>query len=81
MENCLKVTNLLSKYHIGFNNKNFQASILGFVDNFEEHFESCVLNTQNPLKRALNKGNDLSTSKNELMKFFRGFRVFEYGLW
>ena len=43
--------------------------MLRFVDNFEQHFESCVLNTQNPLKRALNKVNGLNTSKNELMKF------------
>ena len=69
--------------HCGFNNKKsyFQTSMLGFVDNFEQHFESCVLNTQNPLKRALNKINDLNTSKNELMKIFHGFRVFEYALW
>ena len=51
--------------------------MLGFVDNFEQHFESCVLNTQNRLKRALNKVNNLNTSKNELMKTFSGFRVFE----
>ena len=42
----------------------FQASMLGFVDNFEQHFESCVLKIQNPLKRALNKVNGLNTSKN-----------------
>ena len=29
--------------------------MLGFVDNFEQYFESCVLNTQNPFKRALKK--------------------------
>ena len=33
----------------------FQTSVLGFVDNFEQHFESCALNTQNPLIIALNK--------------------------
>ena len=52
--------------------------MLGFVDNFEQHFENCVQNTQNPLKRALNKVDGLNTSKNQLIKIFRGFRVFEY---
>ena len=33
--------------------------MLGFMDNFEQHFESCVLNTKNPLKRALNNVNGL----------------------
>ena len=42
----------------------FQASMLGFMDKFEQHFESCVLKIQNPLKRALNKVNGLNTSKN-----------------
>ena len=51
--------------------------MLGFVDNFEQHFENCVQNTQNPLKRALNKEDGLNTSKNLLIKFFRGYRVFE----
>ena len=51
--------------------------MLGFVDNFEQHFESCVVKIQNPLKRALNKVNGFNTSKNELMKIFRGVRVFE----
>ena len=55
--------------------------MLGFVDNFEQHFESCVLKTQNPLERALNQINGLNTSKNYLMKIFHGFRVFEYALW
>ena len=51
--------------------------MLGFVENFEQHFESCVLSTQNPLKRSLNKVNGLNTCKKELMKIFLGFRVFE----
>ena len=74
---------MLCKYYFDFNNKKsyFQPSVLRFVDNFEQHFESCVLNTQNPLKRALNKVNGLNTSKNELMKIFSGFRVFEHALW
>ena len=55
--------------------------MLGFVDNFEQYFESCVLNTQNPFKRALNKVNGLITWKNEVNKIFRCFRVFEYALW
>ena len=58
----------------------FQGSMLSFVDNFEQHFESCVLITQNPLKIALNKINGLNTSKIQLIKIFRGFRVFEYAL-
>ena len=37
--------------------------MLGSVDNSEQHFESCVLITQNPLKIALNKINGLNTSK------------------
>ena len=74
---------MLSKYHFGFNYKKsyIQASMLRFVDNFKQYFESCVLNTQNPLKRALNKVNGLNTLKNELIKIFSGFRVFEYALW
>ena len=55
--------------------------MLGFVDNFEQYFESYVLNTQNPFKGALNKVNGLITSKNEVIKIVRGFRVFEYALW
>ena len=51
--------------------------MLGFVDNFEQHFESCVLKIQNPLKRALNKVNGLNTLKNQLMRIFRGFRLFK----
>ena len=49
-------------------------------DNCEQHFESYVLDTQNPLKGALNKLNGLNTSKNQLVKFFLGFRDFEYAL-
>ena len=67
----------------GFNNQKsylFQGSMLSFVDNFKQHFESYVLITQNPLKIALNKINDLNTSKIQLIKIFRGFRVFEYAL-
>ena len=49
----LKSNQFVIKYHFSFNNKKsyFQTSMLGFVDNFEQHFEGCVLNTQNPLKR------------------------------
>ena len=43
--------------------------MLGFVDNFEQRFESCVLNTQKPFKRALNQVNGLITSKIKLPKF------------
>ena len=51
------------------------------IDNFEQHFESCVLNTENAYKSAQNQINSVSTSRNELMKTFRGFRVFKYALW
>ena len=51
------------------------------IDNFEQHFESRVLSAQNASKSARNEINSLITSKNELIKIFRGFRVFEYGLW
>ena len=37
--------------------------MLRFMDNFEQHFEICVLIKQNSLKIALNKINDLNTSK------------------
>ena len=46
------------------------------IDNFEQHFESCVLNSQNAHKSAQNQINE-----HELMKIFCGFRVFEYALW
>ena len=63
---CLNATNLLSNYHFGFNNKKsyFQTSMPGFVDNLKQHYKICVLNTQNPFKRALNKANGLNKSKN-----------------
>ena len=50
------------------------------VDSFEQHFESCVLNAQNAKKSARNQIS-LKTLKNELLKIFRGFRLFEYSLW
>ena len=55
--------------------------MLGFLDNFEQHSESCVLNTQNPLRKALNKVNVLNTFKIEVMEIICGFRVLEYALW
>ena len=50
------------------------------IDNLEQHFDSCALNAQNAWKSAGNQINSLNTSKNELVKIFRGFRVFEYAL-
>ena len=41
------------------------------IDNFEQHFERCVVNAQNLFKSARNHINSLSSSKNVLMKFFR----------
>ena len=51
------------------------------IDNFEQHFESCVLKAQNALKIARNWINSFNTTKNDLMKIFHGFRGFEYALW
>ena len=51
------------------------------IDDFEQHFDSCILNAQNAKKSAQNQINSLNTSKNVLMKIFRGFRVFQYALW
>ena len=51
------------------------------LDNFEQHLESLILKAQNAEKSAQNKITSLNTSKNELLKIFRGFRVFEYALW
>ena len=51
------------------------------IDNFEQHFVNFVLKVQNVQKSAQNQINRLSSSKNVLMKIFRGFRVFEYALW
>ena len=58
-----------------------QTSMLVFVDNFEQHFESCFLNTKNPFKRALNKISCLITPKNEVTKFsvVPGFSNMLYG--
>ena len=50
------------------------------IDNFEQQFESFALSAQNGSKSAQNQINSLSTSRNELIKVFRGFRVFEYAL-
>ena len=36
---------------------------------------------QNANRSAQNQINSLNTLKNELVKIFRGFRVFEYALW
>ena len=52
-----------------------------FIDHFEQHFESCIMNAQNACKNAQNQINSLNTSKNELLKIFHSFRVFEYALW
>ena len=51
------------------------------LDNFEQHIESCVLNTEKVCKSARNQINSLNTSENRLLKIFLSFRVFEYALW
>ena len=51
------------------------------IDNFEQQLESRALNAQNAPKSAQNQINSLSASRNELMKIFRGFRIFKYALW
>ena len=50
------------------------------LKSFEQHLESCVVNTQNAYKSARNQRNGLNTSENELLKIFRVLRVFEYTL-
>ena len=51
------------------------------LDDFEQQFQSCVLNVRNTCKSAQNQINRLNTSKHELIKIFRGFRIFKYALW
>ena len=51
------------------------------LDNFEQHIESFIVNTQNACKSAGNHISGFNNSKNELLKLFRGFRVLEYALW
>ena len=50
------------------------------LNNFEQYLESFVLNTQNVKQSAGNQTIRLNTSKNELLKIVRGFRVFEYAV-
>ena len=47
------------------------------LDDFDQQLESFVLNAQNAQKSAQNQITSLNISKNELLKIFRGFRVFE----
>ena len=51
------------------------------IDNFEQHFVNFVLKVQNAQRSAQNQINSLNTLKNELVKMFRGFQVFEHALW
>ena len=51
------------------------------IDNFEQQFVNFVLKVQNALRSVQNQVNSLNTLKNELVKIFCGFRVFEYALW
>ena len=52
------------------------------IDNFEQDSGSYILLiAQNAQKSAQNQIASLNTSKNELLKIFLGFRVFEYVLW
>ena len=51
------------------------------LDNFEQHFESFVLNTQNDYKSAQDQINRLNIAKNELLKIFGGFQIFKHALW
>ena len=43
--------------------------MLDFVNNFEQYFESCIRNSQNPFKGAPNKVNGPSLRKIKLSKF------------
>ena len=47
------------------------------IDNFEQHFVNFVLKVQNALRSVQNQINSLNTFKNELVKIFCGYRVFE----
>ena len=51
------------------------------LDNFEQHLESFVLNTQNAQESARNQIIRINTSKNEFLKIFCSFQVYEYALW
>ena len=51
------------------------------LDNFEQHFESFVLDTQNDYKSAQDQINRLNIAKNELLKIFGGFQIFKHALW
>ena len=61
---------LLSKYYFGFSNKKsyFWASVFGFMDKFEQYFDSYVLNRQNFFKGALIRSMILSLQKIKLSK-------------
>ena len=51
------------------------------LDNFEQHFESFVLDTQNDYKSAQDQISRLNIAKNELLKIFGGFQIFKHALW
>ena len=51
------------------------------LDNFEQHVESFVLDTQNDYKSAQDQINRLNIAKNELLKIFGGFQIFKHALW
>ena len=51
------------------------------LDNFEQHFESFVWDTQNDYKSAQDQINRLNIAKNELLKIFGGFQIFKHALW
>ena len=51
------------------------------IDNFEQHFESCVMNAQNAYESVRNQINSLNTSKHEPLEIFCGFWVLKYALW
>ena len=51
------------------------------LDNFKQHFESFVLDTQNDYKSAQDQINRLNIAKNELLKIFGGFQIFKHALW
>ena len=74
----LKATNLLSKFHFGFNNKksHFQASMLSLP-----WWIGATLWELHPQRTKWKVLNSLNTLRNELIKIFRGFLVFEYALW
>ena len=65
--------------------------VIEFHDIIPDNFENCkwrfnslkkkLVNNEHKMLRKVLQINSFNTSKNELIKIFRGFRVFECALW